>query len=132
MKRSVLLVALALGASVSLLSAQDPTAAAPAAPAQSAPALVRGPGRFFWHAVPPGACQRLNLTADQQKQVASLVGEFQAKLEKILTPEQLAQLKDLRPPRPGRGPGGPGGPGGMRFPNCPRGQGQPPPPPPAD
>jgi Spy/CpxP family protein refolding chaperone len=52
------------------------------------------------------------LTDDQKKQVAALEAEVKAKLEKILTPEQLKQLKQMRPPgRPG-GPGGQGGPGG--------------------
>jgi Spy/CpxP family protein refolding chaperone len=59
--------------------------------------------------------EHLNLTEDQQKQIAALEAEVKAKLEKILTPEQLQQLKQMRPP------GRPGGPGGEGHP-------QPPPP----
>ena len=59
--------------------------------------------------------EHLNLTEDQQKQIAALEAEVKAKLEKILTPEQLQQLKEMRPP------GRPGGPGGEGHP-------QPPPP----
>jgi len=74
--------------------------------------------------------EQLNLTADQQKQVADLEAEVKAKIEKILTPEQLQQLKQMRPPgRPGgpggSGPGGQGGPGGPGG-----GEGQPKPQPP--
>jgi hypothetical protein len=55
------------------------------------------------------------LTADQQKQVAALEAEVKAKLEKVLTPEQLQQMKQMRPPMMQGGTGGPnapmGGPG---------------------
>jgi hypothetical protein len=60
--------------------------------------------------------QRLNLTAEQEKQVAALQKEVDARLEKILTAEQRSQLKAMRD----RGPGGfgfggpPGGPGGRQ------------------
>jgi EF hand len=57
--------------------------------------------------------QRLNLTAKQQKQVADLQKEVDAKLAEILTAEQRNQLKTMRD----RGPGGfgpPGGPGGRQ------------------
>jgi hypothetical protein len=67
--------------------------------------------------------EHLNLTADQKKQLADLEAEVKAKVEKILTPEQLEKLKQMRPPmRPGggmgRGPGGPPGfgPGGAAGP----------------
>jgi Spy/CpxP family protein refolding chaperone len=63
--------------------------------------------------------EHLNLTEDQQKKIAALEAEVKAKLEKILTPEQLQQLKEMRPP------GRPGGPGGG-----PGGEGHPQPPPP--
>ena len=74
--------------------------------------------------------EQLNLTADQQKQLAALEAEVKAKLEKILTAEQLQQLKQMRPPmRPGgavgRGPGG-GGPGGGPAGSSGDGQAQPP------
>ena len=46
----------------------------------------------------------MNLTDEQKKQVAELQSEVDAKLAKILTPEQLSQMKQMR----GRGPGGRG------------------------
>ena len=56
----------------------------------------------------PGRLQdELKLTDDQKKQIAELQKEVDAKLAKILTQEQLTQMKQLR----GRGAGGPGGPG---------------------
>ena len=71
--------------------------------------------------------EHLNLTEDQQKQIVALEAEVKAKLEKILTPEQLQQLKQMRPPgRPG-GPGGQGGPDGQGGPG---GEGHPQRPPP--
>jgi hypothetical protein len=51
---------------------------------------------------------KLNLTKDQEKQLDALQKEVDAKLSKILTEEQLKQLKS--PPK--FGPGGPGGPPG--------------------
>ena len=49
------------------------------------------------------------------KEIAALEAETKAKLEKILTPEQMQQLKNMRPPmRPGGAGNGQmrGGPGG--------------------
>ena len=107
MKTKIALLALALGASTGLLCAQDSTP-----PADNPPAAQHaGPGgpRGF-HLLPPRAAERLNLTDDQKKQIAALEAETKTKLEKILTPTQLEQLKNMRPPMP---PGGPGrGPGG--------------------
>jgi len=57
------------------------------------------------HLLPPHAQEGLNLTCDQQKQVADLEVETKTKLHKILTPEQLQQLKQMRPPPPQGGPG---------------------------
>jgi Spy/CpxP family protein refolding chaperone len=69
------------------------------------------------------------LTADQEKQLAALEAETKAKLEKILTPEQMTQLKQMRPPRQGGNRGGGadnnGGPGNNN-------QGRPAPRPPQD
>jgi len=48
---------------------------------------------------------RLELTAEQSKQVDALQKEVDAKLEKILNEDQRQQLKEMRE----RGPGGPGG-----------------------
>ncbi len=85
--------------------------------AKAAPVVPGGSGRRGgFHLLPPRAMEQLNLTADQQKQVAALESEVKAKLEKILTPEQVKQLQQMRPPPrqggmgnggPGRGQGGP-------------------------
>jgi len=61
--------------------------------------------------LPGGAREVLNLTADQEKQVAELEAEVKSKLAKILTPDQLEKLKQMRPPQGQRGPGDQGGPG---------------------
>jgi hypothetical protein len=108
----------------------------------------RGPGGFGRFGGPPQPGQilpgflqeRLNLTADQKKQLEALQKDIDAKLAKILTDEQKDQLKEMRERfgrfgRGGRGPGGfgPGGPGG-RGPGGPggRGPGGPGGPPPRD
>ena len=123
MKKSAILLALALGVSAWSLTAQDQATPPPSGERPPPEAgQAGGPGRGF-HLLPPRAMEQLNLTDDQKKQVAALEAEMKAKIEKILTPEQLQQLKQMRPP--GR-PGGPGGPGGH---NGPGGERQPPPPP---
>jgi hypothetical protein len=61
--------------------------------------------------------QMLNLTDDQKKQVAELQKDVDGRLAKILTVEQMDQIKQMR----NRGPRGPG-----------RNGGPPPPPPPGD
>jgi Spy/CpxP family protein refolding chaperone len=125
MKMKVLLAALALSASTGLLTAQDspPSGDAPRPP--GAEAGPHGP-RGMFHILPPGAADRLNLSDDQKKQIADLEADVKTKMEKILTSDQLAQLKKMhpRPPRggggfgggqgggPDGGQGGPGGPGG--------------------
>ena len=81
------------------------------------------------HLIPPFVRDNLNLTDDQQKQIADLEKETTDKLMKILTPDQQKQFKEARPPR--RGPGGPdggppGGPGGDRGKGGPPGGGPPP------
>src|SRR5205823_1931691 len=59
--------------------------------------------------------EQLKLTDDQKKQVADLQKDVDAKIEKMLTDEQKAQLKQIK--EAGAGgfggrPGGPGAPGG--------------------
>ncbi len=136
MNKSILPLALAFGLTASLVQAQDggPAGAAPQAPpppAQNAPV-----DRFRVHLLPPGGTDRLELTPAQYQQIVSLEADVKAKLEKILTPDQirLLQRMDRRrglggPGRP-RGPGGPGGPGGPDGPGGPGGSGAPPQPPP--
>ncbi len=117
-KTTMLLALLALGTSGFIVNAQDnnpPPGGTPGADSQP-PALREGGGpvgpRGF-HLLPPRAEQRLNLTDDQKKQIAALEAETKAKLEKILTPDQMEKLKNMRPPMMGRGgPGMRGGPGG--------------------
>jgi hypothetical protein len=75
-----------------------------------------GPGnQGGFHLLPPLAREQLNLTADQQKQLAGLELEAKAKLEKILTSEQMQQLSQFQPPQrqgaPGMGGQDMGGPG---------------------
>jgi hypothetical protein len=140
MKMKVILLALALGASTCLITAQDanqhPDRQNPGEGASGGSGGPdgqsggpRGP-RGGFHLLPPRAAEQLNLTADQQKQVADLEAEVKAKLEKILTPEQMQKLKQMRPPRrqggPGGGQGGPegdqGGPSGESRPQPPPGE----------
>jgi Spy/CpxP family protein refolding chaperone len=90
--------------------------------------------------LPPFVKDQLNLTEDQEKQLADLEKDVKAKLTKILTADQQKQLQEMRPPR--GGPGGPGGeggpPGGGRGGRGGRDKGgddnppPPPPPPPPD
>jgi hypothetical protein len=92
-------------------------------------------GRGGFHLLPPRAAETLKLTDDQKTQLAALEADTKAKLEKILTPEQMTQLKNMRPPmRPGGQGGGPGGPGGQGQSNGPGADdnNMPPGPPPGD
>jgi hypothetical protein len=125
MKIKVVLLALVLVGSTCLITAQDanqrPDGQTPPA-SGGAPGDSGGPGgqeggprgaRGGFHLLPPRAQEKLKLTADQQKQIASLETEVKAKLEKILTAEQMQQLKQMRPPRPqGGSDGGQNGPDG--------------------
>ena len=98
MKTTAIAFALALAASTLISVAQDPAGQPP--PPGGGP----GPGHGV-HVLPPRAMEQLKLTADQQKQLADLEAEVKAKLEKILTPEQLEQLKQMKPPQHHGGPG---------------------------
>ena len=113
MNTKVILLTLALGASTCLLTAQDNNPGPDNRPPLDRQGGPRGPegGRMRGpsgpHLLPPRAHELLNLTPDQEKQVADLEAEVKATLEHILTPEQLKQLQQMRPPR---GPGGAGRP----------------------
>ena len=48
--------------------------------------------------LPGGAREKLKLTAEQQKQLEDLEVELKSRIERILTPDQLEQLKQMRPP----------------------------------
>ncbi len=116
MKKSAVILALALGVSAWTAMAQEqsdpPPGGAPPPEAGTPPGAP--PIRPGFHVLPPRAMVELNLTDDQKKQLADLEAEVKAKVEKILTPEQLEHLKQMHPPfGPGMGPRGYGrGPGG--------------------
>jgi outer membrane protein assembly factor BamB len=71
-----------------------------------------GPGMFAppGQLLPPFLQDRLNLTAEQKKQLEALQKEADGRLDKVLTDEQRKQYKDMRQ---GFGRGGPGGRGGF-------------------
>jgi hypothetical protein len=79
-----------------------------------------GPGgpEGGFHLLPRFARERMNLTADQERQIAELETQTKAQLDKILTPRQTKILDAARPPFPGGPGGGPGfgGPGDRRPP----------------
>ena len=106
MKKVLIAVALALAVSTLNTFAQD---AGGPPPNEGGPGGGAGPKPGF-HLLPPRAVEQLKLTDDQKKQVTDLEAEVKAKIEKILTPEQLDQLKQMRPPMR-QGQGGPGGAG---------------------
>ena len=123
MKTKAIIMALALSASTGLLTAHDsnqsPDAQRPPR-REGSPGGPGGPGgQGGFHLLPPRAMEQLNLTDDQKKQLADLEADVKAKVEKILTAEQLQQLKQMRPMmRPG-GPGGAGPDGGQGGPGGP-------------
>ncbi len=67
--------------------------------AMEAPPAPGGVSRV--HLLPRGAASSLDLTDAQRKQLADLEAEAQTKLEHILTPAQVNQMKALRPSPPG-------------------------------
>jgi len=148
MKTKLTLLALALGASTCLVTAQDDP---PSSDNQAPPQHTGGPGgaggqrggprvQGGFHLLPPRAVEQLKLTDEQKQQIAALEAETKAKVEKILTPEQLDQLKNMRPPMGQGGPNGPMMRGGPNGPGPGLGSGQrqgpgrnfPPGPPPGD
>ena len=100
MKKAAAIIALALAVGTLTIRAQETNNPPPAG------GPGRGPGGF--HILPPRAQEQLNLTADQQKQLKDLEAEIKGKIETILTPAQMDQLKQMRPPQR---PGGSGGSG---------------------
>ena len=86
MKIKAVLFALTLAATTCLLPAQE----SKPGPEGERP-LPPPPGGPGFHVLPRGAREKLNLNAEQQKQLADLETEVKAKIEKILTPEQLEQ-----------------------------------------
>jgi hypothetical protein len=86
--------------SLSLAAAQPP-GGFPGAPEPPKPGQV----------LPTFVQERLNLSAEQKKQLEEVQKEVDARLDKILTAEQKKQLAEVRNPfgGPGGGFGGPGG-----------------------
>ncbi len=73
------------------------------------------PPRFqMGQVLSPSVRSRLKLTGEQEQRLADLEREVKERLAKILTPQQMKQLKEMRlgPGGPDGGPGGPGGLGG--------------------
>ncbi len=66
----------------------------------------KGGFRLGW-VLPPHVREELDLTREQEKQLAELEKEVKAKLEKILTAEQKRRIERAGPRGPRRGPGGP-------------------------
>lgn len=71
----------------------------------------KGPPRYeLGKVLPPFVRENLNLTREQEKQIADLESDVKDKLNKILTDEQKKMIEALRTQGgPGGGPGGPGG-----------------------
>ena len=105
--RLILLAAIVGTAMTGLAISQAPERREPAPPGDSP-----GAGPQF-RVLPPFAQRELQLTPEQQKQVEALEADIQAKMQKILTPEQLKQWSERRGPRgsrpdqPGAGPNPP-------------------------
>jgi hypothetical protein len=79
----------------------------------------KGGGFKLGAVLPPFAADQLKLTDDQKTQIAALEADVKAKLEKVLTADQLKSLETMR-----GGFGGPGGFGGKGgFPGGDRGKG---------
>jgi len=108
-------------------NAQDNTPPSDSQP-PSQHAGAHGGGRGGFHVLPPPLMQQLKLTDEQKTQIAALEAETKAKLEKILTADQLTQLKNFRPPMRGgmggqqRGSNGPDGGDNSRPPGPPPGE----------
>src|SRR5437660_11928361 len=63
------------------------------------PGGKKGPPRFeLGKVLPPFARDELQLTTEQEKQIAELEANVRVRLEKILTTDQKKQLQEMRPP----------------------------------
>jgi hypothetical protein len=112
----------AIGALALAVNAQDNNQSAGGPPPSDTPTTTQPAGapagRGGFHLLPPHAQEILKLTDDQKTQIAALEAETKAKLQKILTPAQMQQLKNMHPPMR------PGGPGGYQARGGPDGQSQ--------
>ena len=103
MKKSVIVIGLALGVSASFLNAQQPDGQ----PGQAPAVQLGSPGNITgYHLFPPRFQERLKLSPDQEKQVSALDVDVKSKLGNILTAEQFQQLNRTHPPRRQSAPGG--------------------------
>ncbi len=93
MKRNLIAFALTLHFAACAVLAQDGKPQPPPPP----------PGGGGIRLLPRGADKELNLTAEQSQQLKDLEVEVKAKVEKILTPAQVEQLRAMRPQPPGGG-----------------------------
>jgi len=122
MKNSAI-VTLALSVSVWSLTAQEPVAQPASGKSPSPQAAAPGESLSF-RLFPPHAQEKLSLSSEQEKQVATLEIDIRSKLGAILTAEQQQQLGRMHPlRRPGPGSGGPGGTGGLGGTGGPSGTG---------
>ena len=126
-KMTVAMVA-AIGALALAVNAQDNNQSPSGPPPSDSPSATQhaggSGGRGGFHLLPPRAMETLKLTDDQKTQIAALEADTKAKLEKILTPEQMTQLKNMRPPMRQGGQGqGSGGSDNNRPPGPPPGDG---------
>ena len=114
MKIKILLLTVVFGTSTCLLTAQEGNPPPEGQRPPGAEARRAGPGgeRRGPQLLPPVVAEQLNLAPEQREQVAKLEAEVKAKMEKILTPDQLEQMKQMRPPLREGGPARIGGPGG--------------------
>src|SRR5690349_15549894 len=107
MKKSVIVIGLALGVSASFLNAQQPDGQ----PGQAPTVQAGSRGDFAgYHLFPRRFQERLKLSPDREKQVSALDVDVKSKLGNILTAEQFQQLNRTHPPR--RQSGDAGGQGG--------------------
>ena len=128
MKTKILLLTVVLGTSTCLLTAQEgnPPPEGQRPPGAEARRAGLGAERRGPQLMPPRVAEQLDLSPEQREQVAKLEAEVKAKMEKILSPDQLEQMKQMRPPLMEGAPariGGPGGPpAGMRGTGAPMDQ----------
>lgn len=90
------LAAMLFGIGAVVLTAAQP----PDRPRDPPPSDRDGRGGNGPPLLPPMIRGELNLTPEQERQIAELEQEVRAKLAKILTPEQRRQLMEFRPLRP--------------------------------
>ena len=105
---NAVIIALAtIGASTCLLTAQDSNPGPRGQKSDNQQSESAGGGGF--HLVPPHAEEKLNLSAEQITQLKALEEEVKAKLENILTAQQMNQLEKMGPPPPPQNGAGGGG-----------------------